>query len=164
MAANNNKNPWLNVDRVLDTPGLDWNSEYPYGLNTPSANVFLLASTHGAISNGGLRYSFEVEHPGNPNYDLICDVYRQIGAPVTARCIAQAAAAFPFSDPHLHEIERLTTMHGSEDDDTEYTDIEILFMRLNDEIFDEDPEDKFLQYMLANLADLPPNPETDQQP
>lgn len=147
------KEVWYCMDRLLDLEPELSSPEYRYGLNTPSANVFLLCSTHGAISNGGLHYFFEVAHPGTPPYDLIADVYRHIGSPKTADCISEAAKAFPFTDPHLKPDQRLDKLTQLEE---KLEPGEGAFDHLDDILFHEqDMNAQILKYMRKHIASLP---------
>lgn len=66
----------------------------------------MVYSFQGVIDNGGFQYAFERDWPGKPPYREIADAYRAIGAIELAGWLEEAAALFPFPDPHLHQEER----------------------------------------------------------
>ena len=72
----------------------------------PAQTVLLIGTAQGVLDNGGLRYFFESDFPGRPSYETFADAYARIGAQQCADAIRQAAARFPFSDPHLRRAER----------------------------------------------------------
>lgn len=68
-------------------------------LNGPVRNVALVCCAQGVIDNGGLRYFFENDWPGQPPYVVFADAYRAIGADDLAVAIETAALDFPFPAP-----------------------------------------------------------------
>ncbi len=69
--------------------------------------TFLAIHTGQAIiDNGGLQYFFEMDFDGQPNYSIFVDAYSSIGCDRAALLMAEAVAAFPFKDPHLHQRKR----------------------------------------------------------
>ncbi|WP_374349033.1 DUF4375 domain-containing protein [Chitinimonas sp.] len=87
--------------RALDFAGSD-----PRNLPIPSQTIVLVYSSQGIIDNGGLECFFSTDFPEHPPYTLFVNSYLRIGATQAARCIEQAAAIFPFPEPHLHEQQR----------------------------------------------------------
>ena len=65
----------------------------------PVRNVALICCAQGVIDNGGLRYFFENDWPGQPPYVVFADAYRAIGADDVAVAIESAALDFPFPTP-----------------------------------------------------------------
>ncbi len=78
----------------------------------PAQTVLLIGTAQGVLDNGGLRYFFESDFPGRPSYETFADAYARIGAQQCADAIRQAAARFPFSDPHLRRAERCDQLEG----------------------------------------------------
>jgi hypothetical protein len=106
----------VNKESVLDSA-----AEYVYQeleklggdpLKLPPATqpVAILYHVQGIIDNGGFRYLFENDFPHSPPYSVFIAAYREIGAQDAAIKLEQAVAFFPFSDPHLHQEERLEFM------------------------------------------------------
>ena len=72
-----------------------------------SVRIFLLVDgAQGVIDNGGYRYFFEADWPGNPPYEDFADAYEAIGCIRQAADLRRVVATFPFSEPHLHKDER----------------------------------------------------------
>ena len=67
----------------------------------------MIYSAQGTIDNGGFQYFFEADWPERPPYSTFSDSYRAIGATDVANWLDQAAAMFPFAEPHLHRSERV---------------------------------------------------------
>lgn len=72
----------------------------------PVQIVLIVDASHGVLMNGGLRYFYESDWPGNPPYDVFVAAYEAIGAPETAHAIRDTAKLFPFPDPHLDQERR----------------------------------------------------------
>lgn len=70
-------------------------------LPVPLQTVVLIYPAQGMVDNGGFRYFFENDFPGNPPYSIFCDAYRRIGAVEAAECLERAVSMFPFDHPHL---------------------------------------------------------------
>ena len=140
------------MDKLCRMRPDDDDPEYPFGLNEVSASIYVLSSTHGAMMNGGLRYFFSVEHPGDLEYDEICSIYRRIEAPKVAECISDASRIFRFSNPHLKADERNETMWRLEQG---LGCGEMLFDDMDRIVFDEDLDEKIVLYMRrhANLLE-----------
>ena len=102
--------------------------------------------------NGGLRYFFQVGHPGNPPYELIGDIYRQIDAPIVADCILDTAKVFQFTDPHLKPDDRADRMWSLEQ---ELQADEMLFDSFDAMIFAQDLDSKILSYMRQHFDQFP---------
>ena len=150
---------WSILDRLIEMQPDRNNPDYPFGLNIPSADVYVLSSEHGRLMNGGLRYFFEFNPPGNMDYPSVAEVYRRIGAHNTARSIIVAAEMFPFQDPHLKSDYRSQFMHEEEQKLEELYrqtgEYRMLFEDLDSSIFDDEIDDKILAYMKSNLKLLP---------
>jgi len=67
----------------------------------------MIYSAQGTIDNGGFQYFFECDWPGRPPYTTFSDAYREIGATDVANWLDEAAAMFPFAEPHVHRSERV---------------------------------------------------------
>ena len=66
--------------------------------------VFLQVNgAQGVIDNGGFRYFFEADWPGNPPYETFAAAYEAIGCWKQAAEIRRVAKTFPCADPHLHK-------------------------------------------------------------
>ena len=68
--------------------------------------VVLITHAQGIIDNGGFRYFFEDDIPGNPKYSVLSDAYRQIGAAKAGDLLDLAVGRFPFDNPHLSSEKR----------------------------------------------------------
>ena len=74
----------------------------PIGHLPPARQVFVRIYTGQAIiDNGSLPYFFGSDFPDAPDYSLISDAYRAIGAEDVAGYLEAAVALFPFPAPHL---------------------------------------------------------------
>jgi hypothetical protein len=72
-----------------------------------SVRIFLLVNgAQGVIDNGGYKYLFGQDWPGNPPYENFAVAYEAIGCIRQAADLRRVAASFPFSEPHLHKDER----------------------------------------------------------
>ena len=87
-------------------------------LPVPLRTFAAIYAAQGVIGNGGFQYLFEADWPGCPPYSLFADAYREIGASEVAGWLDQAAALFPFPDPHLRRDDRVRYLrsHGEEGD------------------------------------------------
>jgi len=81
-------------------------------LSPPSSVVAIITCAQGIIDNGGLRYFFERDFPGQPSYGLFVDAYRAIGADSEAQAIAEAVSAFGLSRPELQGRARFRLLEG----------------------------------------------------
>jgi hypothetical protein len=70
-------------------------------LAAPLQIVVVITHAQGIIDNGGFRYLFENDLPGNLKYDVLSDAYRQIGAVKAGDLLDLAVGLFPFDNPHL---------------------------------------------------------------
>lgn len=86
----------------------------PRNLDEPFRTLAIVCAAQGVIDNGGLRYFFENNWPGQPPYALFAQAYRNIGAAVLAQAIEEAAAAFGFPHPERHEERRHQCLLGAE--------------------------------------------------
>ena len=75
------------------------------GLAAPVRTVVLVHGAQGVIDNGGLRYFFEADFPGKPDYGLFVEAYGAIGAEDAARVLAEAEDHHP--DLHLEGYRRV---------------------------------------------------------
>lgn len=139
------------LDAALDFAHdqIDPSDGYPFDVARPIANVILICWAQSHIGNGGLVYFFEMTAPGQPAYSVFCDVYREIGAHVTADCIEAAVEQFPFEDPHLDADLRRETMYNSVDEDGVPTGV---FSELNDKIFADGVWDKLTRYIKCHRS------------
>ena len=81
-----------------------------------SAQIFIrVLAAQGVIDNGGYRYFFGADWPGNPPYSLFIDAYRAIGCGEQARELERVVGTFPFGDPHLHKGKRKWFMRTNYD-------------------------------------------------
>lgn len=72
-----------------------------------AVQVFMkVNSAQGVIDNGGFRYFFESDWPGNPPYEDFASAYETIGCWKQAEELRRVVATFPFPDPQLHEAKR----------------------------------------------------------
>jgi len=74
--------------------------------------LVVIYSVQGVIDNGGLRAFFGANWPGEPEYTLHADAYRQIGATESAKAIAMAATFFPFARPEQDCVQRSQVLQG----------------------------------------------------
>ena len=77
------------------------------GFSRPRQVFISIYSAQGIIDNGGFRYFFESDWPGQPPYSRFSDAYRDIGAADVAGWIDRAASLFGIPNPHLHRDARL---------------------------------------------------------
>ena len=89
----------------------------PSKLAIPLQIVVLVTHAQGLIDNGGFRYFFENDMPGNPEYSVFSDAYRQIGAAKAASLIDLAVNLFPFENPHILFEKRNEYMDSREESD-----------------------------------------------
>lgn len=142
---------WMLFDAAAELVPGDGYDEYPFGFNIPVANIRMLHHVHSRLMNGGLRYFFEENNPGNPSYDLIGRVYSQVGLPITSRCIIEAARMFPFPEPHLHLFKRWDFQPSDENDETYHPGP---FDALDHELFKEAHDEKFKSYIEDNIDEI----------
>ena len=81
-------------------------------LEEPYRTVATIVSAQGVIDDGGLRYFFENDWPGQPPYSVICDAYRRIGACAQADAIGAAAELFACAEPERDARRRLELLSG----------------------------------------------------
>lgn len=79
-------------------------------LSDPAQTIVVVYAVQGVMDNGGLRYFFENDWPGNPQYSFFADAYRRIGATSEAGAILAATALFDRPDPHLDAEYRIAVM------------------------------------------------------
>lgn len=75
-------------------------------LPKPVQTVVVVDTAQGIIDNGGLKFFYESDFPGNPPYSFFVEVFRRIGAESVASCIEVTFRMFPFPQPHLYEAKR----------------------------------------------------------
>jgi len=69
--------------------------------------VFLKVNgAQGVLDNGGFRYFFESDWPGNPPYEDFASAYEAIGCWKQATELRRVVETFPFPEPHLHKDKR----------------------------------------------------------
>lgn len=72
-----------------------------------AVQVFMkVNSAQGVIDNGGYRYFFAADWPGNPPYEDFASAYEAIGCWKQAEELRRIVTTFPFPDPHLDEAKR----------------------------------------------------------
>lgn len=115
--------------RPMDGPSiLDRGIEYAHGklksasgdlskLPEPLQTVVLVTHAQGMIDNGGFRYLFETDQPGQPLYSVYSDAYRRIGALKAGDLLDLAVALFPFEDPQLSSDRRNSYMDSLDESD-----------------------------------------------
>lgn len=103
------------VDRVSDQVLGRMKAEglHPHDLPPPQSVVALVVPAQGVIDNGGLRYFFENDWPGQPPYSVFVDAYQVIGADPEARAIAEAAASFGVTHPERDRAARLAGLEAA---------------------------------------------------
>jgi hypothetical protein len=84
----------------------------PRALPVPAQTVAVIYSAQGIVDNGGFRYFFEADWPGNPPYSMFSQAYQRIGALAAAERFEKAIAMFPFPEPHLNKDARNQFMDG----------------------------------------------------
>ncbi|WP_419191821.1 DMP19 family protein [Engelhardtia mirabilis] len=84
----------------------------PRDLQDPLRTIAIVYAAQGVIDNGGLRYLFEADWPGQPPYSLLSDAYRNIGAAREAQAIDAATALFDFADPQTDSDRRCELLAG----------------------------------------------------
>ena len=90
-------------------------------LPEPFLTVVLITHAQGMIDNGGFRYFFETDQPGQPQYKVYSDAYRRIGAAKAADLLDLAVALFPFEDPHLSSDRRNSYLESLDESDELFT-------------------------------------------
>ena len=88
-------------------------------LAVPVRTVAMLHAAQGVIDNGGLRYFFESDFPGKPDYALFIEAYRAIGADDAADALEKAVELFPFDSPHKNVGKRNEFLDSFLDEDDE---------------------------------------------
>jgi len=88
----------------------------PRSLEDPFRTVAIIYSAQGVIDNGGLRYFFESDWPGQPAYVVFAKAYRNIGATAHALAIEEAAKVFEFPNPEREATRRSESLSGAEGD------------------------------------------------
>ncbi len=78
-------------------------------------NFLLVVSAQGVIDNGGYRYFFGADWPGNPPYSKFIGAYQAIGCEEQAKELERVVGTFPFRDPHLHKGKRKWFMRTNYD-------------------------------------------------
>lgn len=139
------------MDAVIDLSADYYSPDYPYGLNTPTADVYLLSSTHAKLMNGGLESFFSHDHPGTPAYSTIEEIYHRVGMTRAARCIRKAASFFPIESVHLRCAARIEFVNQWNDDHPN----NMLFHDLDRIIYGEGPDSLVLKYLRDNVDFLP---------
>src|SRR5438093_6536277 len=84
-----------------------------------AVRVFMLVNgAQGTIDNGGYKYFFRADWPGQPTYDHFISAYETIGCKKQAAELRRVVATFPFPDPHLHEERRRAYIDENFDEDS----------------------------------------------
>lgn len=143
----------MKIDDILDKTSdiafeqLDQAGGDPLKLPEVLQTVVIVFSAQGIIDNGGFRYFFESDFPGNPPYEVVSSAYRRISADAAAECIERAVAMFPLVQPHRQVAERNDFM-DSIDDSHE-------FFQLGDEVCgDETVWEKLVEYVQSNISEF----------
>lgn len=98
--------PLLDLARARALERLPRGQDDPRCLSERDQIVLAVTSAQSVIDNGGFRYFFENDWPGQPPYSFFSAAYRMIGAEMPAECIDRAVALFPFAQPEQHEEKR----------------------------------------------------------
>ena len=85
----------------------------PRNLSEPFRTLAVVYAAQGVLDNGGLRYFFESDWPGQPPYELFAQAYRAIGATERASAIEQAAKEFAFASPEHDRNRRCELLDGA---------------------------------------------------
>ena len=88
----------------------------PRKLENPLRAVAIIYAAQGSMDNGGLRYFFESDWPGQPPYAVFAEAYRNIGATAHASAIEEGANVFPFQNPEREGGRRRECLGGTEGD------------------------------------------------
>jgi hypothetical protein len=91
--------------------------EDPARLPEIDQTVVAVYGAQGVIDNGGLKFFFENDWPGNPPYSLFVEAYRRVGAVGVAELLDRAIRRFPFAEPHKHQELRLDFMASLDEED-----------------------------------------------
>jgi hypothetical protein len=77
-------------------------------MNAAVRTAFLVWHTSGVIGNGGFRYLFESDYPGDPNYEKAKEAYETIGCNEASAAFREAFAVFPGSKPPADANRRIS--------------------------------------------------------
>jgi hypothetical protein len=80
--------------------------------------VVLIVSAQGVLDNGGYRYFFERDWPGQPSYEIFAQSYEAIGCRDLAAELRRVVATFPFPEPHLKSDERVSYISDHYDEES----------------------------------------------
>jgi len=69
--------------------------------------VLLICNASGYIGNGGFRYLFEANFPGDPNFERTKEAFEAIDSPHAAAGFRETFALFPSGRPPADRDERL---------------------------------------------------------
>ncbi|MBL8857595.1 MAG: DUF4375 domain-containing protein [Planctomycetes bacterium] len=95
----------------------------PSRLQDPFRTVVVVYSAQGVIDNGGLRYFFGNDWPGQPPYSMVADAYRTIGASPEALAIEAGALLFPFPRPERDLVRRCEILDATESERIDALDL-----------------------------------------
>jgi hypothetical protein len=112
----------------------------------PLQTVVLITHAQGMIDNGGFRYFFETDQPGNSPYRVYSDAYRRIGAARAADLLDLAVALFPFENPHLSSDRRNSYMDSLDESDE--------FFNIGDEVCGDETIWRRLERYISDNAAL----------
>ncbi len=87
-------------------------------LSEPVRTFLIVNGAQGVIDNGGYRYFFDADWPGNPPYEVFAAAYETIGCWKQATDLRRVVATFPFPDPHLHKEGRCQFIEENYDQDS----------------------------------------------
>jgi len=104
------------AEKMLGTSGALYSSDL-FGLPPELQVVVRVVSAQGVIDNGGFKYFFEADWPGQPPYEEFIRAYEAIGCQRAAADLRRVVESFPFLEPHLHGEDRNAFMEANYDDD-----------------------------------------------
>jgi Domain of unknown function (DUF4375) len=93
----------------LSTRIIEWHGDdFDVSILNPAERAVLLTwHVSGIVGNGGFRYLFEGNIPGDPYFELTAEPFRTIGCKAAADAVAKTLAIFPNSRPTTNIVERL---------------------------------------------------------
>lgn len=124
------------IDRVIDAVYSEANELDDLSkLSLPKRVVMLIHTGQAIIDNGGLRYFFERDFRGKPDYRLFVEAYRAIGENEAANILQSGIELFPFANAHRLSKKRNAFLDSFFDEDGELVEgktdpFEVLSMKL----------------------------------
>lgn len=80
----------------------------PLLLDEPCRSIVLADTAHGLICNGGAEYFFAADFPGQPEYSVFVQAFRNLGLTTVADGLGALVDMFPFPVPHTERALRLS--------------------------------------------------------